>query len=60
MTECKKCNINIGQHDVILKIDEKIIFHVMITEIIDHEELLDKIENSILEFVKELVKGKKR
>ncbi len=55
--ECKKCEINIGEQDIILKIDEKIIFHVMISGKISPDDVVDIIENAILEYVKKLVKS---
>ena len=55
--ECKKCQINIGEQDIILKIDEKIIFHVMITGKMSPDDVIDIIENAVLEYVKHLVKS---
>lgn len=61
MTDCKKCLISIGSHDLILTIDEKIIFHVIVGVVggeINPEDVIDKIQRSLLEYVNELVKSK--
>lgn len=68
MTDCKKCEINsdrmsmrelcganIGLQDVVLKIDEKIIFHVIVGGKINPDNVVDKIQLAILDYVKELV-----
>jgi hypothetical protein len=54
--ECKKCNINIGNQDIILKVDEKIIFHVIVSGRVDPNDVLDKIKDAILDYVKNNVK----
>lgn len=55
MVDCKKCEINIGLQDVVLKIDEKIIFHVIVGGKINPDNVVDKIQLAILDYVKELV-----
>jgi hypothetical protein len=55
MIDCKKCEINIGFQDIILKIDEKIIFHVIVGEKIIPDDVVDKIQLALLDYVKTLV-----
>ena len=67
--DCKRCEINIGLQDLILKIDEKIIFHVTFIRFIwlmlsivggkiNPDDVVDKIQLSLLEYVKDLVNSK--
>ena len=56
MTDCKKCQISIGYQDLILTIDEKIIFHVIVGGKINPDDVVDKIQLSLLDYVNELVK----
>ena len=54
--QCKEVDINIGEQDIILKIDEKIIFHVMInSNKISPDDVVDIIESAILDYVKKLI-----